>query len=65
MSVKRRVYACYDDMKYEGFFKKNLLAYRNEGYFRGKRRERKGLKTVDNLVLLSFLECRMGEACQG
>ena len=25
MNVKRRVYACYDDMKYEGFFKKVYL----------------------------------------
>ena len=25
LNVKRRVYACYDDMKYEGFFKKVYL----------------------------------------
>lgn len=41
LSVKRRVYACYDDMKYEGFFKKNLLAYKNEGFQRKEEREKR------------------------
>lgn len=60
MSVKR-VYACYDDMKYEDFLKKFIGRIGIEGYFRGKEREKRS-KNSGQLSVAQFFGVQDGRS---